>query len=265
MLNKKFILQLYILFATCIFTTSSYAEHAWSTYHWERSSSPFNVDLGNNVDSSWEGHLLIASTDWSVSTAIDTTVVAGSTNPRRCKSQAGNVQVCNLTYGNNGWLGIAGISINGGHIISGYVKLNDTYFNSARYDTPQWRQMVTCQEVGHTFGLGHQDEAFDNANLGTCMDYTSDPADNQHPNQHDYDQLESIYAHLDAAGSGGGGGDSGCNPKSPKCNPATVPAGWGRLVSKHGPQEVFELDLGNGNKVITHVTWTIEHADNHIH
>ena len=54
-----------------------------------------------------------------------------------------------------------------------------------------------CQEVGHTLGLDHQDENFDNPNLGTCMDYTSDPGTNQHPNQHDYDELEAIYAHLD--------------------------------------------------------------------
>jgi hypothetical protein len=39
-----------------------------------------------------------------------------------------------------------------------------------------------CQEVGHTFGLDHQDENFNNTNLGTCMDYTNDPSTNQHPN-----------------------------------------------------------------------------------
>jgi len=247
------------------YAPTSIAGHAWSSYHWERSSNPFNLELGDNVDSSWDGHLLNASTDWSVSTVINTTVIAGTTRPRRCSLKTGNVQVCNLTYGNNGWLGIAGISISGGHITAGYVKLNDTYFNTATYNTPAWRQMVTCQEIGHTFGLGHQDENFSNANLNTCMDYTSNPESNQYPNQHDYDQLESIYAHLDSSTSGSDGGSTGCNPKSPKCNPASVPAGWGRLVSKHGPQEVFELDLGGGNKIITHVTWTLEHADNHRH
>jgi hypothetical protein len=30
-------------------------------------------------------------------------------------------------------------------------------------------------------------ETFDNPILGTCMDYTSDPTTNQHPNRHDYD------------------------------------------------------------------------------
>lgn len=265
MFKKGFIFQSSVLLATAIFSTVASADHAWANYHWERSSNPIHLDIGDNLTEIWSGHLLSASTDWNVSTVLDTTVVAGSTSPRRCKAQTGNVQVCNLEYGVNGWLGIAGISISGDHITAGYVKLNDTYFNTANYDTTEWRQMVTCQEVGHTFGLAHQDEAFDNANLDTCMDYTRDPSTNQHPNQHDYDQLETIYSHLDAASSGGGSVDTGCNPKSPKCNPVVVPTGWGRLISAHGPQEVFELDLGNGNKQITHVTWTIENADNHRH
>jgi hypothetical protein len=43
------------------------------------------------------------------------------------------------------------------------------------------------------------------------------------------------------------------------------PAQWGRLVSEHGPQEVYELDFGGGRKVITFVTWTLERAQNHQH
>lgn len=265
MLEKKCTIQLLVLLVTVTFASLATADNAWSTYHWERSGDSFTLNLGDNVEGNWDGHLLSASTDWSVSTVINTSVVPGTTKPRRCKADAGNVQICNFTYGDNGWLGIAGISISGGHITAGYVKLNDTYFNTSTYDTPAWRQMVICQEIGHTFGLGHQDDIFDNPNLDTCMDYTSNPESNQHPNQHDYDQLVSIYTHLDATASIDDGGKSGCNPKSPKCNSATVSAGWGRLVSKHGPQEVFELDLGNGNKQITRVTWTIESAYSHKH
>ena len=187
------------------------------------------------------------------------------------------MQVCNLKYGNNGWLGLASISISGDHITAGYVKVNDTYFNTATYDTPAWRQMVMCQEVGHTFGLGHQDETFDNENLGTCMDYTSYPNGNGHPNAHDYEELEKIYADLDSdSGGGDDDGGGGCNPRAPWCNPASAakilsqiemngPAQWGRLVSEHGPQEVYELDFGGGRKVITFVTWTLEHAARHKH
>lgn len=254
-----------LILSTIAFTSNALADHAWSTYHWERSSDSLFLDLGDNVTpEKWLGHLVDASIDWNVSLVIDTTIVDGSTSARLCKAQTGNVQVCNLRYGNNGWLGIAGISVSSGHITAGYVKLNDSYFDTATYNTHEWRQMVTCQEIGHTFGLGHQDENFSNDNLGTCMDYTSDPSSNQHPNEHDYLELVDIYTHFDSD-SGGDGGGSSCNPKSPKCNPAAVPPGWGRLVSKHGPMEVFEMDLGNNNKRITHVTWTLEHANNHTH
>jgi hypothetical protein len=185
------------------------------------------------------------------------------------------VQVCNLTYGYNGWLGVAGISISGGHITKGYVKLNDSYFNAAAYNTSAWRQFVTCQELGHTFGLGHVNVDFDDVNTGSCMDYTDDPdgtidgdLSNETPNAHDYELLETMYAHeheTDTGGGDSGGGGPSCKGGPKKCGSVTVPVGWGRLVSKHGPQEVFELDLGNGNKQVTHVTWTLEHADNHSH
>ena len=133
---------------------------------------------------------------------LDTTVIAGSvTNVKRCVAPQGRIEVCNASYGYNGWLGLAGISLSGGHIVSGYTKLNDSYFNSSTYNKPEWRRLVTCQEIGHDFGLDHQDENNTNANLGSCMDYTNTPLgppSNEHPNAHDYDQLASIYGHLDS-------------------------------------------------------------------
>jgi len=74
-----------------VFTAVSFAGNTWGAYRWERSTSLFNLNLGDNVDSNWDGHLLSASADWSVSTVINTTIVTGSSNPRRCKAQTGNV------------------------------------------------------------------------------------------------------------------------------------------------------------------------------
>jgi hypothetical protein len=88
------------------------------------------------------------------------------------------------------------ISITGGtHITQAYTKMNDTYFDTAQYNTTAWRNLVMCQEIAHAFGLDHQDEDFNNANLGMCMDYTKVPSTNQHRNRHDYDQLVTIYSH----------------------------------------------------------------------
>ena len=230
------------------------ANHSWNGYHWARTSNPFTLKLGDNVTSAWDASLTGASSDWSRSSVLDTTVVAGSTRPKNCRPTAGRVEVCNAAYGNTGWLGIASISVTGGtHITQGTVKLNDTYFNTAQYNTPAWRNLVTCQEVGHTFGLAHQDENVNNANLGTCMDYTNDPSTNQHPNQHDYDQLVSIYAHTDSTTTVGASLPSGA---------AAAAAGndersWGRLVegSRSEGHSTHVRDLGNGNLIVTTVTW----------
>ena len=124
---------------------------------------------------------------------------AGTKTPRTCKPTTGRIEVCSATYGKTGRLGIAQIWANGDHITQAVTKVNDTYFNTAPYNTPAWRQMVMCQEIGHDFGLNHQDENFSNPNLGSCMDYTSDPSTNQSPNAHDYDELDSvIYGRTDS-------------------------------------------------------------------
>lgn len=231
--------------------TTAGASHSWGGYHWARTANPFTLKLGDNVGSAWDPILRTTATDWTASTVLDTTVVAGSTKPKNCRATAGRVQVCNSKYGNNGWLGIAQIWITGGvHITQGTVKLNDTYFNTPRYNTTAWRNLVSCQEVGHTLGLDHQDEAFDNANLGTCMDYTNSPSSNQHPNQHDYDQLVAIYDHADSSTTiASSAAASGADLHDQRA--------WGRAVARSSDHRttVYERDFGSGDKVVTFVIW----------
>lgn len=232
--------------------SSPSANHSWGGYHWARSANPFTLELGDNVSLAWDGHLATASSDWSQSSVLNTTVASGQAKSiKTCRPPAGRIEVCNSTYGSNGWLGVAQIWVSGsGHITQGAVKLNDTYFNTPTYNSYAWRQLVACQEIGHTFGLDHQDETFNNANLGTCMDYTNDPSTNQHPNQHDYDQLDAIYAHLDsAATSRSARAGSGVDLDSP--------SEWGRLMksSRGGRLQVFERDFGNGQRMVTFVFW----------
>jgi hypothetical protein len=234
----------------------SSAQHAWGNYHWARQSNPFTVELGDNVSTGWDDHLGTASSDWTKSTVLDTAVAAGGTRPRTCKRTTGRVEVCNARYGFNGWLGVATIWVTGGHITAGTVKLNDSYFGGATYNTPAWKQMVMCQEIGHTFGLDHQDENFNNGNLGSCMDYTSDPRTNQHPNQHDYVQLETIYSHLDGTTTVGDAPATGrLPPQASDAAEEADPPAWGQLIrrSSDGRLEVYELDLGGGQKTRTYV------------
>lgn len=240
-------------------STPALASHAWGGYHWARTSNAFTLTLGDTVTKSWDPYLATTSSDWSDSTVLDTTIVPGNgTSPRKCTPSTGRVEVCNTTYGFNGWLGVAGIWATGGHITKGYVKLNDSYYNTATYNTPAWRNLVMCQEVGHTLGLDHQDETFDNANLGTCMDYTNDPSANQQPNAHDYDQLALIYAHLDSSTTLAPTSSSGTG-KARALPAASMAACDGEhgIPANAGPKDgdVFVCDRGEGELQITHVFW----------
>ncbi len=249
MIRKFFALLAVTALATLGVPGAANASHSWNGYHWARTANPFTLKLGDNVTTTWDSYLGTTSTDWTKSSVLDTTIVAGLANPKNCRATSGRVEVCNSTYGSTGWLGIASVWASGSHITQGTVKLNDTYFNTAKYNTPAWRNMVSCQEVGHTLGLDHQDENFDNPNLNTCMDYTNLPESNQHPNQHDYDQLVSIYSHTDSTTTVGG--------------PTAAPAvgndrsSWGREIrrSASGRTSLFERSLGANQKVFTFVTW----------
>src|SRR3989338_9614836 len=248
------------LFSVGVFAVGAYATHSWGNYHWARTANPLVLKLGDNVSSSWDAYLAAASSDWNASSVLSTTVVPGRANPKNCRATSGRVEVCNSKYGNNGWLGTASIWATGDHITKGTVKLNDTYFNTAKYNTPAWRNLVMCQEIGHTFGLDHQDEIFANSPLGTCMDYTNDPTPNQHPNQHDYDQLETIYAHLDTSTTIAGALSSilGRNNNGNESDTSTEsPEEWGKVIRKShdGRNTLYERDLGKGNKVFTFVIW----------
>lgn len=185
-------------------TTVAHATHSWGGYHWARTTPQFTLKLGNNMTTAdWRAHLTQTSSDWnSGNSAVLTAIVSGTSN-KRCSMVAGTTQVCNGTYGNNGWLGLASINITGGtHITQGSAKMNDTYFNTATYNNPNERLHVVCQEVAHTFGLDHQ--STDGSSQNSCMDYFSNTGVNAtstlstKPNAHDFDQLNLIYAHLDS-------------------------------------------------------------------
>ncbi len=235
------------------FASVVYASHAWGNYHWARTANPLSLKLGDNVSDIWDTHLALASTNWSQSLVLDTNIVTGQANPKNCRATNGRVEVCNSRYGNNGWLGIASIWANGNHITQGTVKLNDTYFNTTKYNTPAWRNLVMCQEVGHTFGLSHQDETFDNPPLGTCMDYTNDPTPNQQPNLHDYEELETIYTHLDSSTTA----LSPLPSASASDIDTTDPKEWGKAIRKssNGRNSLYERNLGQGRKLFTFVYW----------
>lgn len=269
--NKRNALSALAALVSAGFASSSLADHSWGNYHWARTTSSFDLTIINSTTSEWDSHVTQAVHDWSTSGVLKLVEEAnGDTSSkarRQCRGGEGKVRICNLGYGNTGWLGVAGISIDSnGHITTGYTKLNDTYFSTSYYDNFSWRQSVTCQELGHNVGLDHQDEDFYNTSLFSCMDYQDPPF--EYPNAHDDEQLQAIYGHLDsynsyAGGDGGGGGGGGnCNaPPGKGCNKsgANGETGWGASLGRRGNAETFIRIDPDGTVHLTHVTWAIGH------
>jgi hypothetical protein len=285
--------SLFRFVALCIFAGAPLtvsASHSWNGYHWWWDSTSPTVTTGQRLlaiadnttlsalwKSAGSGSFLIdviaawnkgcpnpvntsgscSSTTISMPLYLDRQNGNNTSKERKCPPTLGQVDVCDTTYGRNGWLGIASVWVSGSHITQGTVKLNDTYFGMATYNKPEWKNLVLCQELGHTFGLDHQDVNFNNTNLNTCMDYTNLPASNQWPNYHDFDELLNyIYTHNDATSTSTTSSASGKIPPA-MANDMNDPSQWGRLVrlSRNGRTAVYELDIGGGHKIFTFVIW----------
>jgi hypothetical protein len=233
--------------------STALANHSWGKYHWARTANPFTLKVGDNVATGWDTYLNEAISDWSASSVLDLSKVTGQ-GGSGCTPTAGRIEACSSNYGNTGWLGVAQIWIqrNRGqsHITQATTKVNDYYFNQAQYNTPAWRRLVMCQEIAHDFGLDHQDENFNNANLGSCMDYTSDPdgpPSNEHPNQHDFQQLVTIYTHLDNTSTVFAGAPDDLPGNAPPFSQAS------RANGSH-----YVDRLSGDRYLITHVFWTLD-------
>ena len=256
--------------------TPASANHSWGNYHWARSSNPVKLQINTALTGTWSSYVGTAVGQWNQSSKLDFFAIRPvNVSTKKCDPIAGQVLVCNSSYGQRGWLGIASIWANGDHITQATTKLNDTYFNMARYSGSAWRAMVACQEIGHDFGLGHQDEGFSNENVGSCMDYTNDPSGtagtngssaNIAPNSHDYQQLDTIYDHLDTTNTATAAvtdfgirqvGKPAAAGQDRDAGVGDTMADWGRAIHQDGKgrPDIFVRQLADGRTVITHVLW----------
>ena len=253
-----------------------FASHSWSTYHWERTTPEIAVPVVDFTTGEWaaSNRTFIAVQDWNDSDFIQSPYSRGDGTNTSCPLISGQIHVCNDDYGPNGWLGIAGIATTRGktkHIIAGYTKVNDTYFDrdppGQGYNTDVWRQLVMCQEIGHDYGLGHQNEDFNTSLTDSCMEYQGNPdSKDKTPDAHDFAQLADIYAHSHGTDGGGGGNGNGRGKKLGLSG--TGPADWGTPIGRdaQGRPNIYRRSEASFD-VITHVTWAIgegpDHHDDH--
>lgn len=266
MVSKRFLAKSALALAVAAVSFTAVASHSWGNYHWARTTSSFTlqtldstVSAGTNAN--WPILLAAAASQWSQSNKLDLAVTPyanASKDRRRCTAVKGKIRVCNMTYGNNGWLGLASINIDSSsHITQGTAKMNDSYSSYWASDANE-APHVMCQEIGHTFGLGHTSE--DGSSQGTCMDYSSSPNSTK-PNQHDYDQLATIYGHTDSYNTYSTSAAFASLSKDQREMAGEVP--MGTLVRRGHFSEIYVAPDGRGGLWIHHVTLApgFEHID----
>ncbi|MDQ3932282.1 MAG: hypothetical protein M3252_05530 [Actinomycetota bacterium] len=171
------------------------ASHWWNGYKWATTDGVVDLYADvSQVQGEWARATGEVIRDWDNAARVEI-----DTSPA---GKQGMVTVRSASYGPNGWLGVAMVSLEGRRIIGGRVLLNEWYWSNGFVTAPQARQHVFCQEVGHVFGLDHQDAQ-------SCMnDSPSELGRWLHPNAHDYEQLDAIYRQTDGYNSGTLGGSS---------------------------------------------------------
>jgi hypothetical protein len=243
------------------FGTMAEAYNSWNGYHWDitaRDSIKYPLRIGDNVTQTWDATLAGASYDWNKS-VVKNKVVSGASNSN-CDPVLGRSEVCNSSYGDNGWLGLTQLWIAPGtsHITQATLKLNDTYFVMPEFNTNAWKIETLCHEMGHIYGLDHQDTDFNNANLGTCLDFTGDPdgtvagqLSNLHPNQLDYDTIRYVYNHKHTKPR------SGTAAVNFSAGSSNAVSDWGEPTGhkNNGKNTEFVKEFKDGSKIVTHVRW----------
>ncbi len=167
---------------------SASAGHQWGARHWFRTDGQATVTLWDSTTAYWRNNVTpLVRADWDESGRLDIRrVEVGNDVETRAlcpmPNKYGKVRVCNYPYDNPYWIGRAVVRRNRdtGHIYYGKAEMDNAGSDNP---TDAVKRHTTCQEVGHTLGLGHRD-AF------TCMDQGD--LNDTRPDDHDYEMLGNI-------------------------------------------------------------------------
>ena len=166
------------------FTGSALASHYWycsgsTPWHYANYSINWYNGASGDYYNIYQEEAKTDSNAWSPYTDVFLAPVSASGTTDHINAYSGY-------YGSNGWLGIAEIrGYSGCVVLNGRVRLNRSYLDNGSYSRTN-KKHVACQEVGHLFGLHHNQSS-----STTCMNdlILSAPQ----PNSHDRDLVNALY------------------------------------------------------------------------
>jgi len=206
------------------------------TSKWETNGDDgLQITVYNALSSDWYPYFTQALQNWAFGHTPTSLLLFTQqvTTDSSCSSISNAIKVCNGDYGETGWKGINEAMVtSNGWITESTARMNDYYLSSA---SDGEKLYTMCHETGHAWGLNHQgtakyyvsihtiyiyifvflpfihfvlfmsyfhlfllpkDENFYNKDLGTCMDYVSNPQDNPKPNAKDFKILYDLYGYI---------------------------------------------------------------------
>lgn len=215
--------------------------------HWPKDGEGLKVTIINALSDEWQTRFESVVADWNYGepNAVDLVVEKGSFTPN-CEAPDGKIIVCNGDYGETSWRGVNEALLDYNGIVSTSARMNEYYLSHLDSSAGQY---TLCHELGHTFGLSHTDEDFDNEDLGNCMDYTNNLNANKHPDTMNFETLLLLYGPIIS-------GERRRMRRGIRKDPLTLQSKWIKSVpdvSKYTPTvpstgRVSELRLRRGSK-----------------
>lgn len=164
--------------------------HVWEDYHLPHDGLSIQV-VDNRGDAA------------KARTPVDYATLNGMNTQLSFSATEGDFVFDIIEDGNeaSGWLGLASITLGGGHITSAQVSMNTSLLGDYEDNV---LQHVLMQELLHLVGLGHQRNAVPPSAMDDCVGRAgynewlaclSDPL-GVGPNAHDVEQIIAIYEHV---------------------------------------------------------------------